>query len=62
MVRTNIVARSDRPDMAPAVADWLLVEFRHSRNSTHEVLTANLLAQRPARGGERDVHCVYRLM
>jgi N-acetylglutamate synthase-like GNAT family acetyltransferase len=44
-VDTEIVALSDRPDLAPAVAGWLLDEFRHSGSSTHEVLTANLLAQ-----------------
>jgi N-acetylglutamate synthase-like GNAT family acetyltransferase len=50
-VGTEIVALSNRPDMAQAVAGWLLDEFRHSGSSTHEVLTANLLAQ-SAKGEE----------
>jgi GNAT superfamily N-acetyltransferase len=50
-VRTEIVTLSTRPALAPAVADWLLEEFRHSGSSTHEALTANLLDQ-PAKGEE----------
>ena len=50
-MHTEIVALSARPDLAPAVADWLLDEFRHSGSSTQEVLTANLLGQ-AAKGEE----------
>jgi GNAT superfamily N-acetyltransferase len=46
-----MVALSARPDLAPAVAGWLLDEFWHGRSPTPEVLTARLLAQ-PARGEE----------
>jgi GNAT superfamily N-acetyltransferase len=50
-LNAELIALSHRPDLAPAVAGWLLEEFRHGGSSTHEVLTANLLAQ-PAKGEE----------
>ena len=32
----NIVALTDRPELAPAVAEWLLDEFRHALSPSHD--------------------------
>jgi predicted N-acetyltransferase YhbS len=42
----DIVALADRPELAPAVAGWLLDEFRHALSPSHETLVAKLLAQK----------------
>jgi hypothetical protein len=42
----NIVALTDRPELAPAVAEWLLDEFRHALTPSHDEQVANLLAQK----------------
>jgi predicted N-acetyltransferase YhbS len=42
----NIVALTDRPELAPAVAGWLLDEFRHALSPTHDEQVAKLLAQK----------------
>ena len=42
----RIVAVSDHPEMAPAVAEWLLDAFRHDLSPSHDELTAQLLAQK----------------
>jgi GNAT superfamily N-acetyltransferase len=44
----NIVALSQNPHLAPAVAGWLLEEFRHARSPSHDEQVAKLLAQTPA--------------
>lgn len=43
MART-IVAVSDRPDLAPIVATWLVAEFGHPGGKTVEELTVKILA------------------
>jgi GNAT superfamily N-acetyltransferase len=53
-MKAEIAALSGRPELAAAVAGWLLDEFRHSGSPTLEVLTANLLG-RPAKGEETFV-------
>jgi GNAT superfamily N-acetyltransferase len=45
-VNYRIVAVSDHPEMAPAVAKWLLDAFRHDLSPSHDELTAQLLAQK----------------
>ena len=42
----RIVTVSDQPEMAPAVADWLLDAFRHDLSPSHDELIAKLLAQK----------------
>jgi GNAT superfamily N-acetyltransferase len=42
----NIVAVTDRLDLAPAVAGWLLDEFRHALSPSHHEQVAKLLAQK----------------
>ena len=42
----RFVAVSDQPEMAPAVADWLLDAFRHDLSPSHDELIAKLLAQK----------------
>jgi predicted N-acetyltransferase YhbS len=42
----NIVALTDRPELAPAVAGWLLEEFRHALSPSHDEQVAKLLAQK----------------
>jgi hypothetical protein len=32
----NIVALTDRPELAPAVPEWLLDEFRHALSPSHD--------------------------
>jgi hypothetical protein len=47
----RFVAVSDQPEMAPAVADWLLDAFRHDLSPSHDELIAKLLAQSHCIGG-----------
>jgi predicted GNAT family acetyltransferase len=42
----NIVALTDRPELAPAIAGWLLDEFRHALSPSHDEQMAKLLAQK----------------
>jgi GNAT superfamily N-acetyltransferase len=42
----NIVALTDRPELAEAVSGWLLDEFRHALSPSHDEQVANLLAQK----------------
>jgi GNAT superfamily N-acetyltransferase len=53
----QLVSIAERPDLAPAVADWLLEEFRHARSPTREELVVRILAQ-PARSEETFVALV----
>jgi predicted N-acetyltransferase YhbS len=45
-LNAEIVSLSARPDLAPAIAGWLLDEFRHSRSPSHGEQVARLLAQK----------------
>jgi GNAT superfamily N-acetyltransferase len=45
-VNSKIVALSVRPDLAPAVAEWLLEEFRHELSCSHKEQVEGLLARR----------------
>jgi predicted N-acetyltransferase YhbS len=45
-LNTEIVSLSARPDLAPAIAGWLLDEFCHARSPSHGEQVARLLAQR----------------
>jgi predicted N-acetyltransferase YhbS len=42
----SFVTLTDRPDMAPAAAEWLLDAFRHDLSPSHDELVAKLLAQK----------------
>jgi GNAT superfamily N-acetyltransferase len=42
----RIVAVSDRQELAPMVATWLLDEFRHPGSPTHDGMIARILAPR----------------
>jgi GNAT superfamily N-acetyltransferase len=42
----EMVALSARPDLAPAVAGWLLDAFHHALSPSHDGLVAKLLAQK----------------
>ncbi len=42
----HIVALTSRPELTPAVAGWLLDEFRHALSPSHDEQVAELLAQR----------------
>lgn len=42
----SIVGLTDRPELAPAVARWLLEEFRHALSPSHDEQVAKLLAQK----------------
>lgn len=42
----EVASLSARPDLAPAVAGWLLDEFRHDRGPSHDEQVAELLAQK----------------
>ena len=45
-MNTEIVSLLARPELAPAIAGWLLDEFRHSRSPSHSGQVARLLAQK----------------
>jgi GNAT superfamily N-acetyltransferase len=42
----TIAALTDRPELAPAVAGWMLAEFRHALSPSHDDQVAKLLAQK----------------
>jgi ABC-type transport system involved in cytochrome c biogenesis ATPase subunit len=42
----NIVALTSQPELALAVAGWLLDEFRHALSKSHDEQVATLLAQK----------------
>jgi GNAT superfamily N-acetyltransferase len=42
----NIVALTDRPELAPAVAGWLFDEFRHAFSPSHDEQVAKLPFQK----------------
>lgn len=42
----KVVTLSEHPHLAPAVAEWLLDEFRHTRGPSHDQQVASLLAQK----------------
>jgi GNAT superfamily N-acetyltransferase len=42
----DIVALTDRPELAPDVAGWLLDEFRHALSPSHDEQVTKLLAQK----------------
>jgi predicted N-acetyltransferase YhbS len=42
---TNVVTLSEQPHLAPAIAQWLLDEFRHALSPSHDQQVAQLLAQ-----------------
>jgi predicted N-acetyltransferase YhbS len=43
---SGFVTLTERPDMAPAVAQWLLDAFRFELSPSHDELVAKLLAQK----------------
>lgn len=43
---SSFVTLADRPEMAPAVAEWLLDAFRFDLSPSHDELVAKLLAQK----------------
>jgi predicted N-acetyltransferase YhbS len=42
----NVVTLTEHPHLAPAVAEWLLDEFRHALSPSYDQQVANLLAQK----------------